>query len=331
MKTLILGGTGMLGYPAALEAVKAGHQVEATARHAAKMGTPFDDHVKLHLVDMFELTGDELTALMRGVDNLIYALGPDDRIKPPPPAYGYFERHLIRQTERILKAARSAGVRRAVVLNSYFATMDRLHPEWELAAHHPYVQARIKQAARAVAAGEAPTGEAQMDVMILEIPYVFGITPQRESFWKAVLFDIVRARDTAYCASGSTMAATTEQVGQACIGAALRGEHGQRYPIGDSLVKFDEMNRIIIEAMGQQKPVVVIPVEHMQPAMEARHNAEIAAGQEGGLDARRLAPDVLYRDFYFDPEPSRQALGFGRGGLEQALRDTVKSCYSTGD
>lgn len=49
-----------------------------------------------------------------------------------------------------------------------------------------------------------------------------------------------------------------------------------------------------------------------------------AKGREGGL----FLPDfahLLNRGFYFDPTPYRSMLGFGSGGLDAAIVETVKA------
>lgn len=135
---MILGGTGMLVYATALELLRAGHQVSATARHTPHFGQPFEA-VKLHLLDVAQASPAELQGLFAGVDAVIYALGPDDRESPPAPAQPFFRKHLAEQTRRIALAARAAGVKKFVVYGSYFNTFDRQHPEWQLQAHHPYI------------------------------------------------------------------------------------------------------------------------------------------------------------------------------------------------
>ena len=54
----------------------------------------------------------------------------------------------------------------------------------------------------------------------------------------------------------------------------------------------------------------------------AKHTAE---GYEGGLNPVEFTNLMTSRTF-FDPTPSRQALGYGQGGLEDALGATVDAC-----
>ena len=48
-------------------------------------------------------------------------------------------------------------------------------------------------------------------------------------------------------------------------------------------------------------------------------------GVESGLDPLSYVK-VQTANTFFDPTPSQQALGYSRGGLEQAFKDTVEAC-----
>jgi hypothetical protein len=48
-------------------------------------------------------------------------------------------------------------------------------------------------------------------------------------------------------------------------------------------------------------------------------------GKEGGLDPVHLL-ELQAINTFFDPEPSRRALGHGSGGLDQAFVQTVERC-----
>lgn len=327
MKALILGGTGMLGYPTALELLKRGYRVEATARQPVSMGAPFDNHVKLHPLDIFTASAAELNSLMLGVDALVYALGPDDRETPVAPASAFFQQHLVDQTERVISAARRSGVRRAVVMGSYFCTFHREHPEWQLAQHHPYVRARVQQAELAIAAGEGWGDHLQTDVMFLEIPYVFGVTPGRTPFWKTVLFERLRKMPIIMYPKGGTVMMTSQQIAQAVAGAIQHGQHGQSYPVGDRNMDWHEMIGIIQDTLGERKPVLTAPMFLSQRAMRAEQQELERQGLESGMDPMHLMQDVMYRHLYINPRPSQELLGIQPGGVEQALRETVEASY----
>ena len=60
---------------------------------------------------------------------MIYAVGPDDRYTPKAPAYDFFHFRLVDSVAKVFRAAEKAGVKKAVVYNSYFAYFDRKYPE----------------------------------------------------------------------------------------------------------------------------------------------------------------------------------------------------------
>lgn len=328
MRALVLGATGMLGYACCLEFVRHGHEVEGVSRSGKPLGAEFNEHVVVHAHDMSSVSDIELTSLMLGTDVLVYALGPDDREVPAAPALDYYREHLVARTARILQVARQAGVRRAVVLGSYFSYFDRQHPEWKLAEHHPYIQARQEQAQAAIAAGEPEEeGEHRLDVMILEIPYVFGATPGQTPFWKDVLFDRLRAmKRVLYPAGGSAMV-TTKQVGEAVVGLALRGEHGGRYPVADVNMSWNELIAIVRSEMGLSTGVTNVPAFLTALPLRRRHKELREKGLEAGLDYSRLPHDIMHRKLYVNTEESRRQLAFTSGGVPQAIRETVWASY----
>ena len=48
-------------------------------------------------------------------------------------------------------------------------------------------------------------------------------------------------------------------------------------------------------------------------------------GREGGLDPVKFAA-IQTRNTFFDPAPAAEELGYGRGNLEEAFKDTVQTC-----
>src|SRR4030042_772848 len=129
MKIMIVGGTGFLGYHSLLEALKRGHSVNAFAIDDVELGGWYPKEVNVQYGDVFELTEENLQERFNGYDAMVYAVGPDDRITPPAPAYEYFHTRLVDACEKVVIAARKAGIRKCVILNSYFAYFDRIWPE----------------------------------------------------------------------------------------------------------------------------------------------------------------------------------------------------------
>jgi dihydroflavonol-4-reductase len=326
MKIFIAGGTGLLGYHTALECLRCGDTVRSLAIPDVELGDWYPKKIELVYGDIFTLPPDRLSRMIEGCEGFVYAVGPDDRVTPPAPAYEFFHDRLVAKCASAVRAAKQAGVRRCVVLNSYFATFDRLHPEWRLTARHPYIRCRVEQAEAAVAAG----GDG-MDVCMLELPYIFGTMPGRMPLWKGVLVDRIRSMGTVFFPQGGTAMIAVEHVAQAIRGALERGRHAARYPIGDVNMPWKQMLRIMLDAMGESKRIVYVPKILAALAgcrMRAEHRRQ---GRESGLDPVRLFGDILCRFLYLDAEPARAELGFGSGGIEEAISQTTRRCNKIND
>ena len=322
MNVMIIGGTGFLGYYAALEFLRRGHTVKTVSLPDVPLGEWFPPQIEVRYGDVFTMPADELTALFHGCDAMIYAVGPDDRVTPPAPAYEFFHERLVEACVRVVAAARKGGVRRCVVLNSYFATFHRLHPHWNLTDHHPYIRCRVEQAERVIAEGKN-----RMAVMVLELPYIFGTMPERVPLWRDVLFERLRREKTILYPRGGSNMIAAEHVAEAIVGAAEQGRHGRCYPIGDVNMSWNEMLAIMLDAMDMHKKIVNVPVFLAKLGGQQMKKEHEARGLESGLDPVLLMKDIMGRCLYFDPTESQRDLGYGSGGIEDSIRKTVKACY----
>jgi nucleoside-diphosphate-sugar epimerase len=319
---MVIGGTGLLGFHAILAGLKKGHSFGALAIDDVELGGWFPEEVSVHIGDVFEMTAEQLKNLFTGYDGIVYAVGPDDRVVPPAPAYDFFHKRLVGNCEKTLNAAREAGVKRCAVLNSYFAYFDRLWPALRLSERHPYIKCRTEQANSSIAAGAD-----SMEVMILELPYIFGSMPGRVPLWKEVFLDKYTKGKTIYFPRGGTNMIAARNVGEAVIGALERGQHGTRYPIGDENHTFNEMLEMMMSAIGEKKRIVNIPRFIAALAGRMIERSRRKQGLEGGLNASYLMQDILTRELYYDASETAEALGYGQGGLEESITETMKACY----
>jgi dihydroflavonol-4-reductase len=316
--TLVLGGTGFLGYYAVLELLRRGHRVTVLA-----LDLPVDDllppEVAIRLADLEACPDDELLEILRGHDNLVFAMGADDRVLPDAPAYDFFHKANVLSTERVVRLARQAGLRRAVICGSYFAWFERNRPSWRLAEHHPYVRARRDQATAAIAAGE------DMVVTVLELPYIFGAMPGRKPLWTPLVQYLASPWPLLYTAGGTAMV-TVERVAEAIAGGCERDGASGCFPVADRTVSWRSFTEQLSTMAGRPKRMITVPSTLVKLGAWGFLFYTRMRGKEHGLHPVRFI-DVQTRQTGIDEAAlaeSREVLGYGRGGLEEAFERTVR-------
>lgn len=324
MRVMIIGGTGLLGYHATHELIRLGHTVNILALPPMPVPGLFPAEVQIHLHDLNRLSDEDFTTLLRSHDAVVFAAGVDDRVTPIAPAYPFFHRHNVESTNRAVEISKRAGVQRFIILGSYFAYFHRLWPHMELTRHHPYIRSRVEQSAAAQEAGGA-----EMAVITLELPYIFGVMPGRMPLWKP-LVKYAASSFPLFYPRGGTTCVTVTQVAQAIAGAVERGDPDARYPIGGENLAWTDLLSRMAKFAGREKKVISLPdwlVTAGACLLKLWHKVK---GMESGLDPVRFI-DLQTANTYIDPEFSRQALGYELGGLDEALSATIQVCLNNED
>ncbi len=319
LNVLLVGGTGFLGYHAVRELLKRGHHVTILALPPLPADGLFPPEVKIQLADLNQLSDAEVMVLLNGQDAVVYAAGADDRLTPKAPSYPFFYKHNVEATVRLLTLARKAGVKRGIVLGSYFAHFDRAWPQLRLSQRHPYIRSRVEQETAAIEAGGN-----EMQVMILQLPYIFGAMPGRTPLWKP-LINYIQFTPILFYTRGGTNCITVEHVAEAIAGAVEKGEGGQRYLIGGENLTWVELLERINRNLGTAKKVVTLPNWIVTAGTFFVKLGHFLQGRESGLDPLALIKLQSAMTF-FDPIPSQMALGYGKNGIDEALRRTVEAC-----
>ena len=319
MNVLVIGGTGFVGYHAVQEFLRRGHKVTVLALPPMPTDDLLPPDVNIRLADLNELPDEDVRALLQGQDALVYAAGADDRVVPKAPAYEFFFNANVKPSIRLFTLAREAGVKRGVLISSYFAYFDRIWPEMRLSDHHPYVRSRREQEQGAL---DAATPD--LELMILELPYIFGSIPGRTPLW-APLIDYIRSPFPLFYPKGGTNMVSVKNVGEAIVGAIEQGVGGERYVIGDENLTWTDLLGRLSLLVGRRKRVFSIPTFVVGALMRVVRFYHRLQGREGGLDPVEFTKIQTINTF-FDPTPSREALAYGQGGLEEALRETVRAC-----
>ena len=329
-KLMIVGGTGFLGYYTAKLALKKGYEVASISvldddLINKDLNSWFPKEVKNTILDVFTASEEEIEKVMKDYDYMIYSVGPDDRYTPKAPAFDFFHFRLVDSCAKVFRAAQKAGVKKAAVFNSYFAYFDRRYPEMKLAEKHPYVRCRVEQAKL------LNEQKKNMEVVVLEFPYIFGSMEARLPIWRDVFLDrYVNGKKTVFFSKGSTTMISVEHIAEAAIGAIEYGKDGERYPVGDQNKSYKWMLEYMSECKGVKKKVFLPPTWMCTLGAKAIERGFHKNGQEGGLDYALVMKEVMSIDLCIEPEVMdkvNEELHISRGGLEEAIKATMDRCY----
>jgi dihydroflavonol-4-reductase len=316
-RVFIVGGTGFLGQYAMQEFLDNGWEVTALGLPPAPPSGLFPASVNIITRDLDASSDADLVSLLLGHAAIVYAAGLDDRYTPKKPAYPKFFHANVEIPVRVLSLAKSAGISRAVVFGSYFAHFNRLWPELKLAERHPYIHSRVEQEL-------AVTSLPGIDVIVLELPYIFGDPHGRKPLWYP-LVKYLRMMPVTFYMQGGTACITAKTVGKAAFKAIERNLVGNWYPIGQENLTWTEMLNRIALADKRKIKVLILPTWIIKLGMRAIWLLHNLQGKESGLNLSHFAQLQTARTF-LDPQPSQAALGYQNSSLDEAFQETVAAC-----
>lgn len=252
MKVFIIGGTGLLGSQGAKELIARGHEVVSLARPPLPKGAVFDDKMKIVLGNYLTMSDEELRKYLSDCDVVVFASGIDERVEAAKPIYDLFVKFNNQPVERILRLAKQCGVRRSVILGSYFSYFAKYLPQLELEKNHPYIRSRMEQERVALSFADE-----NFDVAVLELPYIFGTQAGRKPVWVFLVEILRKMRKFPMWPKGGTATVT---VGQAIAGAVEGNKGGNCYPIGYYNLGWKELLGRFYADMGyENKKIHTIP------------------------------------------------------------------------
>lgn len=331
-KVFIAGGTGFLGYYSAKLFLSKGVKVDTIAlENELESLDWFDKNIGLSFGNLFEMSGDDIYNLLKGknYDTFVYGLGPDERITPKAPAYDFFYDKLVVECKKICNAAKRAGIKRCVIMNSYFAYFaENGYPK--LYKQHAYIRARVDQGNELISIGE----HGVFDVMIMQLPYIFGTMPQRKPIWRESLmshFD--NYKSVMFPAGGGTTAIDVSGVAQAIVAAAYNGEHAQKYAVGNVNITFKELITKMMKYSNDQREYKQVPAWLCALGTIGLKRKNKKLGLENGLNLQKLMTGIQNKKFYVNVNKLKfdldyDELGFDGGrDLDESLAETMKACY----
>lgn len=354
-KVFICGGTGFLGYYSALEFLKQGVEVGVMALpnegilnadfwpKEIKVAEGFLFNFKKMDKDLTEeekamnMTKEQKVEMFKGYDAMVYAVGPDDRVHSPAGAsgYDYFYEKLVKDVIPTFEAAREAGVKKAILLNSYFAYFDRIWPEKKLAERHPYIKVRVEQADALIKVGGG-TENGGMDVVVLELPYIFGNMPKRTPLWKDIFLDRFAKFPAVMFPKGGTNMIHVNGIAEAVVASTFYGQHGDKLPIGNKDESYKYMINRMMEYCGATKRYMGVPCWMATLGGKMVAHGLKKSNQGSGLNYHYLMKDIQSQNLFYGPETVKKVqqylhydeFGYNGGGdLDEAIKKTMVACY----
>ncbi len=282
-KIFILGGAGFLGYHTLKEAVNRGYSVKTVDIVELPENLKFkeEDKVEFIITNFFNLSDQEIIAMLKDCDGFVYAGGVDERIVPEKPARKFFYEKNVLPTQRLSRLAKEAGVKNFVVFGSYTAEFGANNAELRKYNYHkePYVETRLLQEKLAMYEGEG-----SMNVSVLRLPYIFGTMEGKIPLW-SMFVDMLRGQDFMPVTSGGAATVTAKQVGQAAISALENGQHRRTYPLATGYISYEDFYKKIVEELGQEEKtkLQMMSFEELEEAYKEDQDLTDKKGVEHGI------------------------------------------------
>lgn len=323
MNVFMIGGTGLLGCEAAIQLIKKGHKVTSVALPPLPQGAPIPEEMEIIFKNINEMSDEEVLEMLKGQDVFIFAAGVDERVEFKAPVYDSYYKFNIAPLERIFPLCKKAGVKRAVVLGSYFSYLAKEMPEKpEFVTKNPYIKSRLDQEKVCEAACDE-----NFSAKVLELPYIFGTQPGRKPVW-VILIEQIKMMDKFPCTmypGGGTAMLTCRQVGEVICGAAEREVPGyEAFPIGMYNQTWKEFLKIVYDArgMGPDRKILSIPPFVMRMGLGKVVKDYKERGIDSGIDPMTL-PDIMDINLFIDRRYAEE-LGATEDDIRSAIFDSIK-------
>jgi nucleoside-diphosphate-sugar epimerase len=302
----VVGGTGLIGRHAAVELLARGHAVTLLSRRPPAEPLDGTRHVP------FDLTARAVGGVLDGADALVHAGGTDYRVLPHGSAERFFRRLNVDATVRLLEAAIASGVKRAVLVTSFYPGVL----PGATVAEHPYLATRVEEEERALAACDG-----KLPLAIVQPPFVIGHAPGRASLG-ATLAAWVRSRAPLLAPPGGSSFLTARALGEAIATALERGRAGARYLVGDENLRWSELLERFARAAGRSERPLLVPRALLTAAAFAVDVFARAGGREPGV--RPIEWSRLWAsEMFYDASAARDELGHCVGDLDETIAELV--------
>ncbi|WP_158888084.1 NAD-dependent epimerase/dehydratase family protein [Amycolatopsis anabasis] len=320
MKVLVVGGTGFIGHHIVRELLAHEHNVTVLVRTTP---TNLPAAVTVHTGDLNDLSEERLDAIVADHKGIVVASAAAVYAPRDTNITTFFHNANVAPVARLLAAGRRAHCDRAVILGSFYATLQREHPALRLAELSPYIASRIEQAENARDAAGA-----EISVAVLELPYVAGTTPGRQSPLEPLLHSMTVGNIGLLAYPGTTAVVTVTQAAQAAVAALDRRANGN-YPIVTTNVPWADLLTRLASATGRAPkriwrlhPRAVKLLIRMEDLRQRRRGLSI------GFDPTQWS-NLHTSAMALDPDIARTELGIKPDDLDLALRHAAPTSQAT--
>ena len=318
-RVLIIGGTGYLGYHICNELVNKGYLVTALSIDTVPDNF-LPKNVTVQKADLNNLTDYQLMEIFKGHDYFIFAAGADDRIIPKKPAFDFYYKANVESIIKLISIAKKAGVKKNVILNSYFAYFNRIWPQMKLAQKHPYIRSRKLQQEKAF-----ETAGDDMPTAIIELPYIVGVTPTKGSLWKGLIKYVNSPGKYKFYTKGGTAVASVRNVGIAIANSLEIVNQNSCYQVVDVNLTWADWLNSLKQDKNRVIKVVYIPTFLVRIGAVIIKFIQFLKGEESGLNIVDFI--TLQTSNTFLPiEESKQSLKYGQYKIEEDFQDTINLC-----
>lgn len=313
---LIIGGLGFIGFHIAGELKQNNYNVSIGSRTSSTLKTITTPIIHINLQQMSDT---EIEKKISQFDYIIFAGGADDRVFLNETALPFFYKENVTPCVRLATISRNLKTQKIIILGSYFTYFNRTRPEWKMAEQHPYIKSRVLQYRESAAASENKT-----HIIVLEIPYVFGATPEKTPLWKPLIKYIKKAPMIFYT-KGGTNIMSVEQVAKATLGVIENTQQSDCIVIGNQNVTWKQMIGMISKTLHQNKHVISVPTNIVRlVAFLARLYFHLF-NKQTGLDVYHFIK-IQTATTFLDTKASMNLLNYKKADMQKAIDETVKAC-----
>jgi dihydroflavonol-4-reductase len=322
MRVLVTGATGLVGHGVAQKLVARGHEVRALVRDVERSRALLPSGVTPVPGDVTR--PDSLAPALAGMEWLFHCAGMPEQWQRDE---GVFDRVNRQGTASVLRAARAAGVRRAV----YTSTGDvfaaprggtvvegPLDPVPKRTAYERSKVAAEREVEAARAAG--------LDVVVLNPAATYGPAPVVTGLNAAIVKQV--KGKVPLLPPGGTSVVYVDGLAEAHVLAAERGRSGERYVLADGYLSLVELAREIARLV----PGVRVPPVAPEWLIRGVTSATAVLARVLGF-APPIAPgelEFVLWEARLDASKAVSELGFRRTPPDEGLRRTVEHLRSSG-